>query len=122
VNPLEELAKKAAEASAANLLAATTTEKVKDKTYYSNIAGSTYIFSDGSVAQFTNGAYVTDREFEQKELDALVKHHGNHHVYDHEVAIQNPNDSLLLKEVGKGGTGMVSSANLAALATLSRRS
>jgi hypothetical protein len=121
VNPLEELAKKAAEASAENLLKATTTKKIEDKAYYSNIAGSTFIFPDGSIAQFTNGVYVTNREYEQKELDALVRHPGNHHVYDHEVPIQNPNDSLLLKEVGKGGTGMVSSANLAALSALSQR-
>jgi hypothetical protein len=114
---LEAAQKAATEAALKNQAVATDPEIVKSKTYYNRIGGSTYYFKDGTCALFIGGAYDTDKKHEQEELNALVKHPGNHHVCDVPVPVQNPNDSVILKDVGgSGGTGMVTSAALAALA------
>lgn len=120
--PLELAQKAAIEASVKNQIVAADPEIVKAKTYYNRISGSTYYFKDGTCALFIGGSYDTDKKHEQEELDAVCKHPGNHHISLSHVPVQNANDALLLKEItsNASGTGMVSSAALAALASRSR--
>lgn len=80
-----------------------TAKKVESRVFYNRLAGSTYIFSNGKVAQFPHGQYVTKNEQEIIELDAVCAHHANHNICDHEVPIQNYNDAIRPVEVGSGG-------------------
>lgn len=122
MTPLEIAQKAAVEASVAHQAVAADPTIVPNKTYYNRISGSTYYFKDGTCALFIGGAYDTDKKHEQDELDAVAKHPGNHFISIAHVPVQNENDAILLKEVGTqaSGTGMVTSAAIAALA-LARR-
>lgn len=102
-----------------NAAASAETKKLESRTFYSNIAGSTFVFVDGTVARFEHGEYVTDREFEIAQLEALCKLPSNHQVYTKKVPVHNISDAIVAKEVGRGpnsGTGMLNSAALADLA------
>ena len=108
------------------------TKRVKDaRTFYSSIAGCSYYFKDGSRAVFAGGSYTTDREFEIKELESLIKQ-DNALISEVEVPIQNISDAIIVRDVKTGqagqtpvvaaqSTGMMSSAQLAALAELHKK-
>lgn len=104
------------ETAAKNAEKHATTEKVAGgRTFYSNLSGSTYVFSDGTVAAFKNGEYVTNRQAEIEELEKVVAHPANHHIFAEKVQIANASDAVIPKEVG-GGTvvnGMVNTSHIA---------
>lgn len=101
-----------AKAQEENLAKASNTVKVEEHTYYSRVNGCTHIFKDGTVAVFTNGEYVTNRQNEIDELDELLKHRFNHLICKEKVPMQNPDGVHIMREVATSGVGMVSSAHL----------
>jgi hypothetical protein len=79
-------------------------ENPNQRTYFARLDGCCYYLKDGTRIRFEGGTYVTDKETEIAELDALLKVPGQYLICDHEVPCLK-SDAKILKEVGGGQGG-----------------